>query len=538
MILGSFQAPVGGVAINEPASRITQKLLVIEGKGKGIATDEQVAQLLLDLQKLKKQSTTDQYIFQRRILVTQDASTGPYVQPQDDTSANVVRDTPSPADAKTSVDTKKSTSKGDTKIFNDDEEHGEEVSHIVALEERTVELDEGHVGSGPGKTPESRPPPERVLVEEDQAGSNLGQSHVVQAGPNLEPMHEDFLATVYPQVHESLKLTTKEHVHIKNPPSSSGTLSSMKNLNDAFTFGDQFLNGKPTKEDPAPPLSTPIIDLTPPKPVSPPAQEPVFTATTATTTTLPLPPPPPQQSTTDHALATRVSALEKICVNFKKKHKLQDKTTQDLSSRVFTLENYDPYSKIDNYVNETVKEAVHNALQAPIREHFRELSHLEHTALYDAHEVSMDRENREEFIEATAKSHKRRRDKQDPPPLQKSSAWKTSDTKEAPFSSSKKKYVSPSEQLIDDIPIQDDVHLSDSEDTGAAHLPKIKTRPDWLKLLSEEEAPKTPEPDWVIPPNDLPETENNWADALAKTYIDPKENKLLQKTRDMGSFIN
>ncbi|GJS49237.1 hypothetical protein Tco_0599358 [Tanacetum coccineum] len=56
-----------------------------------------------------------------------------------------------------------------------------------------------------------------------------------------------------------------------------------------------------------PPLSTPIIDLTPPKAVSPLAQEPVFTATTATKTTTLLPPPPPQQqSTTDPALAARI----------------------------------------------------------------------------------------------------------------------------------------------------------------------------------------------------------------------------------------
>ncbi|GJU35724.1 hypothetical protein Tco_1184078 [Tanacetum coccineum] len=176
-------------------------------------------------------------------------------------------------------------------------------------------------------------------MEKDQARLNPRQSHVVQAGPNPEPIHEDFIATVYPQVHESLKLTMEEHVHIKNPPSSSGTLSSMKNLDDAFTFGDQFLNDKPTKEEPSkanveievesivtvpihqasssvPPLSTPIIDLTPPKPVSPPTQEPIFTTTTATTTTLPLPPHPPQQSTTVLELATRVSSLEKICANF------------------------------------------------------------------------------------------------------------------------------------------------------------------------------------------------------------------------------
>ncbi|GJU57501.1 hypothetical protein Tco_1235267 [Tanacetum coccineum] len=81
------------------------------------------------------------------------------------------------------------------------------------------------------------------------------------------------------------------------------------------------------------------------------------------------------------------------------------------------------------------------------------------------------------------------------------------------------------------------MHLLESEDTGVAHLPKIKTRPDWLKPLLEEETPETPEPDWVIHPNDLPETKNNWADVLAKTYKDPEENKLLQKTRNMASFI-
>ncbi|GKC69785.1 hypothetical protein Tco_1115668 [Tanacetum coccineum] len=382
---------------------------------------------------------------------------------KDDTSANVVCDTPSPADAETGADTKKSNSEGDTKILNVTEEQGKDVSNTMALEERTVELDEGQAGSDPGKIPESQPLPERVLIEEDQAGSNSGQSHVVQAGLNPEPMHEDFVATVYPQVHESLKLTSEEQVHIENPLSSSETLSPMKNLDDAFTFGDQFLNDKPTKEEPgkanvetevesmvtvsihqasssAPPLSTPIIDLTPPKPVSPTAQEPIFTATT--TTTLPLPPPSPQQSTTVLEIATRVSALEKICANFEKRNKLQDKTTQDISSRVYMLENHD-------------------------------LSHPEHTTLYEALEASMDRKNREEFNEEMVKSRKRCRDDQDPPP------------------------PPPKYWLQNSLQFRNDVHLSDSEDTDVSHLLKIKTRPDWLKPLPEEEAPKTPEPDWI-----------------------------------------
>ncbi|GJR63924.1 hypothetical protein Tco_0009989 [Tanacetum coccineum] len=120
----------------------------------------------------------------------------------------------------------------------------------MALKERTVELDEGQAGSDPGKTPESRPLPKLKLKEEDQAESNPGQSHVAQAGPNPEHMHEDFIATVYPDVHENLKLTTEEQVHIESPPSSSETFSSMKNLEDAFTFGDQFLNEKSMEEEP------------------------------------------------------------------------------------------------------------------------------------------------------------------------------------------------------------------------------------------------------------------------------------------------
>ncbi|GKG54000.1 hypothetical protein Tco_0557523, partial [Tanacetum coccineum] len=66
------------------------------------------------------------------------------------------------------------------------------------------------------------------------------------------------------------------------------------------------------------PLSTPIIDLSPRKPVSPPVQEPIITATTKTTTTTTLPPPPPllPQSTTDSELAMHVSALEKRSADF------------------------------------------------------------------------------------------------------------------------------------------------------------------------------------------------------------------------------
>ncbi|GJR21801.1 retrovirus-related pol polyprotein from transposon TNT 1-94 [Tanacetum coccineum] len=73
------QAHVGGVTIQEP---------VAEGKGKAITTEEQAAQSLW-------------------ALATEEASTGPFVQPQDDASTNIVHDSPSLADAETCVDTDK-----------------------------------------------------------------------------------------------------------------------------------------------------------------------------------------------------------------------------------------------------------------------------------------------------------------------------------------------------------------------------------------------------------------------------------------------
>nr|GEU90819.1 hypothetical protein [Tanacetum cinerariifolium] len=113
-----------------------------------------------------------------------------------------------------------------------------------------------------------------------------------------------------------------------------------------------------------------------------------------------------------------------------------DKTIKSLGSRVYTVKNHDLYSKIDKQVNKVVKEAVHDALQAPILERFRDLSevqmkeilhyrmfesgsyrsHPDHSALYEALEVSMQRDNSEELHEALVTSRKRRRDDQDPPP--------------------------------------------------------------------------------------------------------------------------
>ncbi|GJW84688.1 hypothetical protein Tco_0157833 [Tanacetum coccineum] len=238
-------------------------------------------------------------------------------------------------------------------------------------------------------------------MDEDQAGPDPGISRVALAGPDPEPMHNEFMADLYPKVQESLNFSADEHVILEDPLSATGTLSSMKNLEDAYAIGDQFINDKSTDDEPGklnveaevvfmvivpiyqasssvPPLSTPLIDLSPPKPTSSTTQTPIFTATTTTTTT-PLPPPPQQQSTTKSELAERSTLWSLgICLIRLMKQSMK------MSKRMFETGSYK--------------------------------SLLGHIALYKALEAFMERAQRGEFLDEKDKSYKRRRDDQDPLP--------------------------------------------------------------------------------------------------------------------------
>ncbi|GKA33291.1 hypothetical protein Tco_0719658 [Tanacetum coccineum] len=149
MSLESFQAQgyvhVGGVAIQEPVAEAIRPLPVVEGK---------------------------------------EASTRPSAQPLDDTSANIIRDSPSPVDAKTGARSNKTSNGGDTEIVQITEELREDVEKQINVEEKTMELDHDQAGSDPGETLESRPQPEQVHMEEDQAGPDPGIIRVALAGPD------------------------------------------------------------------------------------------------------------------------------------------------------------------------------------------------------------------------------------------------------------------------------------------------------------------------------------------------------------------
>ncbi|GJU73780.1 hypothetical protein Tco_1265185 [Tanacetum coccineum] len=278
------QAPVGGVAIRECVAEEIQRLPDVEGKGKAIVTEEQAAHSLIDLSK--KKSTTDQFILQSGT-----EATAPKV----------------------------------------DKEQGEVASTTVTSGVGISVRTENQAGSDPGQGHEALAGSNLEPMQED---SGPGKEHVALAGLNPERMEEDFYATAYPKVQENLKLRTDEHVILENPESSSTTLSSMKNLDETDNFGDQFLNDKPTEDDQektnvvdetdsiipdpshqtntsAPPVTTPVINISSTKPFSQVNTPPINTEATTIITTIP-------EITSFIALQLRVTKLEQDMSEVKK----------------------------------------------------------------------------------------------------------------------------------------------------------------------------------------------------------------------------
>ncbi|GJU33161.1 retrovirus-related pol polyprotein from transposon TNT 1-94 [Tanacetum coccineum] len=288
-------------------------------------------------------------------------------------------DSPSICGCETSADTGQDRQwRWMTEILQIGEEQSEDVANMMNLEEKTTEIDEGQARSDPGKTPESRPPLDDDKMDEYQARLDPGES--------------------------------------QDPQISSETLSLMKNLDDAYTIGDQFLNDKSTEDEP-------------------------------------------------RTLNVEAEVVSMVTVPIHQADLPEADMKEMLHQQMFESGSYK--------------------------------SHSEHIALYEALKAYMERAQKDEFLTEKDKSRKRRHDDQyplSPPPK---------DTNQ------NKKRRHTSDASVEDVPMPDTAHMSDSEDTDSVYLPKIKLRPDWLKPVPEEDKPASPKPDWVLPLNDLPETENN-----------------------------
>ncbi|GJW78426.1 hypothetical protein Tco_0140108 [Tanacetum coccineum] len=428
----------------------------VPGKGKKKVGEEQSAQVLLNLQTPKKKSPTEQYIFQRRSHVPTETAGR-----EDSTSLYAELGL-----SGTDTDSDEATPPGIRSKTQDEGQAGSDPG----------KPDEGQAGPNPDDVAESQPLPTPSVL----AGPNLEHSEVEITDPSSQPqpehMDEGFTAVAYPDVQENLKLTVDEQVIPEEPVSSTGTLSSLQHLAKDFSFGDQFLNDKPSEADNEkttadteaesmmsvtiqqdtsviPPMTSPVIGLVP-RPDSPNVHWPLPTTTTTTattTTTLPLP-PQPQQGPSDPILIKRMGELEEFIANLVEENQALETRLDKQGSRINKLETMDlpkmireqtvkfiDSQEINRKINESVKEvvvsSVNNAMRAPLCARFKDLptsdmkeillqrmleenydkGHANHRVAYEALQDSIRRDESEDFDVDKAQEETKKKSKQDSP---------------------------------------------------------------------------------------------------------------------------
>ncbi|GJU67787.1 hypothetical protein Tco_1254046 [Tanacetum coccineum] len=325
--------------------------------------------------------------------------------------------------------------KGKEKV--DDTESDEEMPSVV----RSGAQDEGQAGSDPGTLDEGQAGPNPDDVAESLplptpsvlAGPNLEHSDVEITDrsnqPQPEHMDEGFTAAAYPDVQENLKLTVDEQVIPEEPVSSTGTYLSLQHLAKDFSFGDQFLNDKPSEADNEkttadteaesmvsvtiqqdtsiiPPMTSPVIDLVP-RPDSP-------------NWLFSLP-----HHHHNHNCSTN-------------NNNNNSSTTTSTSTREQTVEFIESQEidrKIDELVKEVVISSVKHAMRAPLRARFKDLptsdmkeillqrmleenydkGHADHRVAYEALQDSIRRDESEDFDVDKAQEETKKKSKQDSP---------------------------------------------------------------------------------------------------------------------------
>ncbi|GJS47739.1 hypothetical protein Tco_0597860 [Tanacetum coccineum] len=260
------RGPLPPVVFREPNTEKLQPLPEVPGKGKEKVGEEQAAQVLLNLQTPKKKSSAQQYILQRHTPV-------PHESADQETSSLYAELGLSGSDTESDEEMPSVGRSGNQDGGQAGSDHGTLDEGQAGSDPGTRDegqagsnpgtLDEGQAGSGPGTRDEGQagPNPDDTNIAESLplptpsvlAGPNLELSDVEITGPSSQPqpehMDEGFTASAYPDVHKNLKLTVDEQVIPEEPVSSTGTLSSLQHLAKDFSFGDQFLNDKPSEAD-------------------------------------------------------------------------------------------------------------------------------------------------------------------------------------------------------------------------------------------------------------------------------------------------
>nr|GEV86584.1 hypothetical protein [Tanacetum cinerariifolium] len=273
--------------------------------------------------------------------------------------------------------------------------------------------DEGQAGPNPGDQDEGQAGPNPNEQDEGQARPNPNDaaasqplpSPVVYAGLNLE--HMDL------EVQENLKLTVKEQVILEEPASSTWTFSPLQHLTKDLSFGELFFNDKPSKAD--------------------------NEKTTAETKAESMVSVIIQQDTSSipPMKTPRIGELEHIKTNLIQDNNHLEERLDSHGARLYKLENLDIPQQVSKAVYEIVIDAIDWAIQAPLRNRFRDLpeanmkkilhqrmwetnsyqTHKDQMMLYEALEKSMNRDNSKELLKDLAEARKKKKKRHDSPKM-------------------------------------------------------------------------------------------------------------------------
>nr|GEU80603.1 retrovirus-related Pol polyprotein from transposon TNT 1-94 [Tanacetum cinerariifolium] len=469
------RGPLPPVVIREPESGKYQLLPEVHGKGKKKVTNEQVARDLLTLQTPKKKNHGLMREFQMKTRLDQ-----------------------------TLVIKMKAGSNPD-------------------------EQDEGQAGPNPSDAAASQPLPSPVVYTRPNLKHMDLEVTDVSTQAQPKQMDEGFTATAYLKVQENLKLTVEEQLILEEPASSTGTLSSLQHLTKDLSFGDLFFNDKPSEADNEkttvetegesmvfvtiqqdtsliPPMKTPIIDLTL-RPKSLNVHKLLQATTTKTTTTIHPPPSQPQQRTTDSMLMKRIGELKHIMANLIQDNKHLEERLDSHGARLYTLENLDIPQQVRKAVDKVVTDVVDWAIQAPLWNQYRDLPEVDMKEILYQRIIKRDMINQKRHLGLHLISHLLLHYQQVHLELQ--DLLKLLDDHKCrhyllhlhpPPKKTQAEYKDL--KMDDDIAPDAEAQSSDDEDIDNAHIPK-----------------------------------NNWASALASTYLPPLEDSLLAQTSDMTMFM-
>ncbi|GJR68122.1 E-beta-farnesene synthase [Tanacetum coccineum] len=353
----------------------------------------------------------------------------------------------------------------------------------LGLTDSETESDEEVPGIDVGDQDEDQAGPNPGIQDEGQVGSIL----VMLCLSTLNQSYEEFTHGLQMWLGRNIKLPNEDQCEtLEEMQAPSRTLYSLQNLDKEFSFTNQFLEEKSQEDEPE--KTNTESDVHP---------HPVSTIGIGVLLTI-----------YGRSVQDNLALEERL-----------DKHGSDCTNLVKSCDSH----QVSKAVDEIVTDAVDWAIQAPLRDRFRDLleagmkeilhhrmwetksyeAHEDHKKLYEALEMSMDRASG-----ASGSSQL------PPPPPPLSTNQNGQSTSTATLSSSKtatsveymawtttdtrlKLSVSsiPEDLHMDaDSAPDEQVHLSDDEYIRNDHIPKVNLKQDWWKPLPEEDRPATPEP--------------------------------------------